>query len=552
MPQTTDQPTRVGLYIRVSTDKQALSGISMAEQETRLRAGVARRPGWVVAEAYIDDGYSGHDMERPEVKRCLADVQAGRLDKVLALAVDRAHRNERNRRNFEQYLLDHGVDMVYEMEPEYDRLSMKHLSRGMQGLVAEYYSDWASETTRDKMMHMARTARRTGGVIPFGLAIDADKRYTRDLQWFPTLLEIFRRRAQGESVRSIAKWLSDTGVPTPGSLDYQRKPLDDRGRPKRKPSGGWFRYSVENILRNEAYHGTLVYNRHYGKRFKNAAKTEGDIIRVEDAWERFIPDETWYACQLLDLETSSPSAGPASTSTFALSSLVCTRCGHSMHGYTVNKYKVDRAGETKLYRYRKYRCTGRSNAQACDAPMIRAERLEALVIEAVAAYLRTNKEEVQSLYEESAAVLETYRRELVESIAKADTLIEVQTKERSKLVSAAASLVTRGASDELVRQVDAAVQECSEKIRLAEARQTLARGALQKLPGAKLRLDAFRASLNGLSERLLAADLRVQRRLLGDLTARIEVDPDVHQVRIHLKSLSAQDSDNALILDDFT
>lgn len=552
MPQTTDQPTRVGLYIRVSTDKQALSGISMAEQETRLRAGVARRPGWVVAEVYIDDGYSGHDMERPEVKRCLADVQAGRLDKVLALAVDRAHRNERNRRNFEEYLLDHGVDMVYEMEPEYDRLSMKHLSRGMQGLVAEYYSDWASETTRDKMIHMARTARRTGGAIPFGLAIDAGKRYVRDPLWFPTLLAIFTRRAQGESVRSIAKWLSDTSIPTPGTLDYQRKPLDDRGRPKRKPGNAWLRYSVENILRNEAYHGTLVYNRHYGKRFKNAAKTEGDIIRVEDAWERFIPDEVWYACQLLDLETSSPSAGPASTSTFALSSLVCARCGHSMHGWTVNKYKVDRAGETRLYRYRKYRCTGRSNAQACDAPMIRAERLEALVIEAVSTYLRTNKEDVETLYEESAAQLERYRRELVESIAQADALIEVQSRERSRLVSAVAGLVTRGASDELVHQVDASVQECSEKIRLAEARQSLARAALQKLPGAKLKLDAFRLSLDSLADRLIAADLRVQRRLLADLTARIEVDPNAHQVRVHLNRLSPQEDDNPVILLDGT
>ncbi len=57
--------------------------------------------------------------------------------------------------------------MVYELEPEYDRLSMKNLSRGMKGTIAEYYSDWASETTRDKMLYMARVEqRRTGGPSP--------------------------------------------------------------------------------------------------------------------------------------------------------------------------------------------------------------------------------------------------------------------------------------------------------------------------------------------------------------------------------------------------
>ncbi len=536
MPQTANEPAtiRVGLYIRVSTEMQAASGISVEEQELRLRAGVQRREGWAVAAVYIDDGYSGHSMDRPEVQRCLRDVAAGKLDKLIALDIDRAHRNEQNRRNFEQYLADHGVDMIYELEPTYDRLSMKNLSRGMRGVIAEYYSDWASETTRDKMIHMARTKRRTGGPVPFGLAIGADKQYIRDPRWFPTLLEIFTRRAKGESVRSIAKWLTDSGIPTPGTLDYQRKPHDSRGNPKRVPRREWLRYTVENILRNEAYHGVLVYNRSFGHRFNNAPKSENDIIQVEDAWEHFVPDDVWYQSQLRDLETSSPSAGPASTSTFALSNIVCLRCGHSMHGWTVNKYKIVR-GEQRLYRYRKYRCTGRSNAQVCDAPMIRSERLEVLVIGAVAEYLQENTEDVQRLYEESAKILAQYHRKLLQAIAVADAQIEKQAAERARLVSAVAELISRKASDELIAQMDIAVQQCGEQIRQAEARQVLIRQTLQKFPGAKLRMDAFRASLDGMAGRLQAADLATQKRLLTDLVAKIEIDPDQCQVLIYIR-----------------
>jgi hypothetical protein len=104
-----------------------------------------------------------------------------------------------------------------------------------------------------------------------------------------------------------------------------------------------------------------------------------------------------------------------------------------------------------------------------------------------------------------------------------------------RVVRAVADLVTRGASDELVRQMDAAIQEHSEAIHQAEARQSLARGALQKLPGVRLQMDAFRASLASMAERLLSADLPTQRRLLSSLLSQIEIDPDHHLARVHIK-----------------
>lgn len=291
-------PVRIGLYIRVSTDMQATHGVSIAEQEACLRESVGRHPGWHIVDiydVYIDDGYSGHDMNRPEVRRCMEDAASGKLDKVLALDIDRAHRNEQNRRNFEQHLLDHGVDMLYDLEPQFDRVSLKNLSRGMRGVIAEYYSDWASETTRDKMIYMAKQGKRTGGPIPFGLRVNEEGQYERDPEWFPILEQIFGRRSNSESVRQIARWLSSEEIPTPGVLEWMRKPIDASGRPKRRPSGKWTRYTVERILRNEAYHGTLVYNRSFGKRHGFAPKDEDERIRVDDAWEKFIDDDTCIA-----------------------------------------------------------------------------------------------------------------------------------------------------------------------------------------------------------------------------------------------------------------
>jgi len=328
---------------------------------------------------------------------------------VLALDIDRVHRNEQNRRNFEQHLLDHGVDMLYDLEPQFDRVSLKNLSRGMRGVIAEYYSDWASETTRDKMIYMARQGRRTGGPIPFGLRVDEKKQYKRDPEWFPVLEQIFGRRASGESVRQIARWLSAERVPTPGLLGWMRKPVNARGRPKREPSSQWTRYTVERILRNETYHGTLVYNRSYGKRHDHTPKEEGERIRIENAWEKFIDDDTWYKVRVLDMETSTQRESTRARSRFVLSNVTCLRCGHSMHGYTANKQKALKSGEVRTYYYRKYRCTGRANSASCDAPMIRAEYIEGLVTNAICQYLEQNADATEELYDRSREMLESYK-----------------------------------------------------------------------------------------------------------------------------------------------
>ena len=40
-------------------------------------------------DVYIDDGYSGHSMDRPEVLRCIRDAADRKLDMLLALDIDR-------------------------------------------------------------------------------------------------------------------------------------------------------------------------------------------------------------------------------------------------------------------------------------------------------------------------------------------------------------------------------------------------------------------------------------------------------------------------------
>lgn len=84
---------RAACYTRVSTDEQAREGLSLPGQEERLRAFCASQ-GWQVAGLYVDDGYSGTTLERPGMRRLLADIAAGQVDLVVVYKLDRLSRRQ--------------------------------------------------------------------------------------------------------------------------------------------------------------------------------------------------------------------------------------------------------------------------------------------------------------------------------------------------------------------------------------------------------------------------------------------------------------------------
>src|SRR5215211_2329377 len=89
MPSTNGHsPKRAILYARVSTDEQARSGYSLAQQLEALRE-YAAREGLRVLEEVTDPGWSGAYLDRPGMDRVRDLVQARGVDLVLAQDRDR-------------------------------------------------------------------------------------------------------------------------------------------------------------------------------------------------------------------------------------------------------------------------------------------------------------------------------------------------------------------------------------------------------------------------------------------------------------------------------
>ena len=92
--QTQNAPVRV-LYIRVSTEAQAEEGYSIGAQQERLEA-YCRAMGWKNYQLYTDPGFSGSNLNRPQMQRLIADVQAGKVSAVVVYKLDRLSRSQKD------------------------------------------------------------------------------------------------------------------------------------------------------------------------------------------------------------------------------------------------------------------------------------------------------------------------------------------------------------------------------------------------------------------------------------------------------------------------
>src|SRR4051794_33460632 len=87
------------IYVRISQDRTG-AGLGVERQEEDCRA-LAERLGWRVVEVYPDNDVSAYSGKaRKHYTRMLADIEAGRINAVLAWHTDRLHRNVREQLDY--------------------------------------------------------------------------------------------------------------------------------------------------------------------------------------------------------------------------------------------------------------------------------------------------------------------------------------------------------------------------------------------------------------------------------------------------------------------
>jgi site-specific DNA recombinase len=107
---------RCAVYTRKSTDE----GLDMEYNslEAQRDAGLAyiasqRHEGWIaLTDGYDDGGFSGGNIDRPSLKRLVADIEDGKIDIVVVYKIDRLTRNLTDFARLVEVFDRHGVSFV--------------------------------------------------------------------------------------------------------------------------------------------------------------------------------------------------------------------------------------------------------------------------------------------------------------------------------------------------------------------------------------------------------------------------------------------------------
>src|SRR5713226_6754066 len=87
---------RCAIYTRKSSEEgleQSFNSLEAQREACEAFIVSQRHEGWrAISTIYNDGGYSGGTMERPALKRLLADAEAGKIDTVVVYKVDRLTR----------------------------------------------------------------------------------------------------------------------------------------------------------------------------------------------------------------------------------------------------------------------------------------------------------------------------------------------------------------------------------------------------------------------------------------------------------------------------
>ena len=388
---------QVALYARVSTPHQHQEG-TIASQVQALKHHIAQQNWSLLPEhEYLDEGISGARLDRPALDRLRDSAQRGEFDAVVLLSPDRLARHYAHQWLLIEELEKLQVAVVFLQNPFGDTPQGKLLTQ-MQGMMAEYERAQILERTRRGRLEKARR----GDFIPWAY-------HCYGYQYLPkrhgSPPQVLIEPSQAEVVQRMFRWLVEEHL----SCRQITKRLNTLRIPT--PSGHntvWQPATVGTILTHRVYMGQARY--HYRQSAVPGYRQMDDVrLHSLQTGRRYRPEAEWVWSEApaiitpelfekaqhqlqrnaeLARKTYRPHSGR-----YLLRRLVkCGDCGLSMNA--ARQVHVRQLGVNQRYEYLYYPCRGQApltcgRVHACRARRVRADRLDALVWEALCQVLRT-------------------------------------------------------------------------------------------------------------------------------------------------------------------
>lgn len=271
--------SKIALYIRLSIEDSKVESMSVENQKLALHKFVDAQDGLADYEVqeFVDNGYSGTNLERPALQEMLDGVRTGEIKCIVVKDFSRFGRNSLEVGYFMEKVFPlYGVRFV-SLNDDFDTAQLHGDTGGMnvafKYLMNEFYSRDLSLKYKSAKYIKFKSGEYQSKICPYGYQKGQDGRLEPDPETAPNVQFIFEMAAQGCNTTEIIRCLFDRHISTPG--EYKAR----NGVVKYDVSrchGIWGRTSVLNILKDERYTGTYII----GKR--ESREVGSKLIRLKD------------------------------------------------------------------------------------------------------------------------------------------------------------------------------------------------------------------------------------------------------------------------------
>ncbi|WP_415643039.1 recombinase family protein [Sphingomonas antarctica] len=187
---------RCAIYTRKSTEdglEQAFNSLDAQREACAAYILSQRQEGWLPsAEIYDDGGFSGGSMDRPALKRLLADIRAGRINVIVVYKVDRLTRSLADFAKIVEVLDEARASFVSVTQAFNTTTSMGRLTLNVLLSFAQFEREVTGERIRDKIAASKARGMWMGGNVPLGYEV-RERKLIIDQDDAATLRMIFER-----------------------------------------------------------------------------------------------------------------------------------------------------------------------------------------------------------------------------------------------------------------------------------------------------------------------------------------------------------------------
>ena len=198
---------KAAIYIRVSTDFQAEEGYSIDAQKEQLTAYCVSK-SIKNYDYYIDGGWSGSNIDRPEIQRLIKDVKEDKISHVIVYKLDRLSRSQKDT----LYLIEdifnpHNVDFVSLNESMDTSTPMGRLMLGILSAFAQLERENIRLRTRMGMKERVKSGLwMGGGRVPFGYDYDKEQGIlvpNKDAEKVKQIYDLYLKGYSGQNIANI-------------------------------------------------------------------------------------------------------------------------------------------------------------------------------------------------------------------------------------------------------------------------------------------------------------------------------------------------------------